>query len=542
MKKRLLSLFLALALTMGLAVPAFATPIPATAEEAFKNVTWEYTLGNGRTASGKGDGPTVNKTFDIAWYGNDLEEGTLPGYFAVRDNTEFTLRFNKSAEDDNSFIQICIAPYVYYGSDQYNGRYMWEESPRVMVLTPNGEFDYNINAVESKVIRAGETVTFKLPTIYAYLHIGSEWNVKTEMPEVIYHLEFRKFYPDTAHEVPGMHGPETAYSYLSQYADFKVDNAAVESYLAGETPSTPSIPSIPTTPTNPTEQPTTPPTNADSFPYSIPGTPDFLRLSVQPIGSYQTDVYDIGGEKEVTVYHFPVGTKLGLTAEGVNKGYTIANVSSGSLGDWDRTEYTITKGSLLEQWFMVSSPDDPEGFIVYIHPINTNTAFQDVKAGTYYENAVKWAVKYGITNGTSATSFTPEKTCSNAEILTMLYRVFDWMIVSEDNPFSDVKPSDYYYEAARWAAEYGIVSGTTFDPDKPCTRAMTVTYIWKAVDSPDVDSTASFTDVPGGADYAKAVAWAVEEGVTNGTSSTTFSPNDTCTRGQIATFLYRALG
>lgn len=332
--------------------------------------------------------------------------------------------------------------------------------------------------------------------------------------------------------------------YYYKWAMFKVDNAAVDSYLAGENPSDPSNPPVPSNPDNPTEQPTTPPTNADSFPYSIPGAPDFLRLSVQPIGSYQTDVYDtdIGGEKAVTVYHFPVGTKLGLTAEGVNKGYTIANVSSGSLGDWDRTEYTITKGSLLEQWFMVSSPDDPEGFIVYIHPINTNTAFQDVKAGAYYENAVKWAVKYGITNGTSATSFTPEKTCSNAEILTMLYRVFDWMIVSEDNPFSDVKPSDYYYEAARWAAEYGIVSGTTFDPDKPCTRAMTMTYIWKAMDSPDVDNPASFTDVPGGADYAKAVAWAVEEGVTNGTSSTTFSPNDTCTRGQIATFLYRALG
>ncbi len=308
-----------------------------------------------------------------------------------------------------------------------------------------------------------------------------------------------------------------------------------------------STPENPDNPSTPPEQPTTPPTNADSYPYSIPGTPDFLRFSVSPIGSYRTTVPEFDAndnlyDKEVTVYEFVVGTKLGLTGEGIQKGYSIANLSSDDFENIDRSEFTLTKGSLTEQWYFVNSANDPEGFIAYIHPVNTNTVFQDVAAGEYYEDAVKWAMKYGITNGTSSTSFTPGRTCSNAEILTMVYRAFEWMPVLGGNPFADVKQSDYYYQAARWAAEYDIVSGATFDPDKPCTRAMAMTYIWKALMSPDAGGSTNFTDVHGGADYAKAVAWAVEAGVTNGTSATTFSPNDTCTRGQIVTFLYRAMG
>ena len=108
------------------------------------------------------------------------------------------------------------------------------------------------------------------------------------------------------------------------------------------------------------------------------------------------------------------------------------------------------------------------------------------------------------------------------------------------NPFSDVKAEDYFYKAALWAREKGLVSGGKFDPDTPCTRASTVTYLWKLAGSPAAQG-GGFSDVPASASYAKAVAWAVEKGITNGTSPTTFSPGDTCTRGQIVTFLHRDL-
>ena len=108
------------------------------------------------------------------------------------------------------------------------------------------------------------------------------------------------------------------------------------------------------------------------------------------------------------------------------------------------------------------------------------------------------------------------------------------------NPFADIQTGDYFYKAALWAAEKGLVSGSTFGANTDCTRAMTVEYMWKAAGSPNAKAS-SFTDVPANADYAQAVAWAVEQGITAGTSATTFSPDSVCTRGQIVTFLYRGL-
>lgn len=530
MKKRLLALFLALVLTVGLTIPAFAAD--SAAEEHLKTIILTHTIDGHSFESFDGIDAAYSWKLSYWDFDSNYERVIVEdynGYCAVRQGTIFTAT-NAAPASQNNFVRV----YLSFYEKNSDGTYWDNQYPHSAYLTRSGEFlndvmrpdDYG-GLVE---LKPGESFQFKLPEFAS---------------DAIYKIELRKWDMDNATTVTDEWGNtyEEAPTY-SKWTMFKVDNAAVDSYLAGGTPSNPSNPSNTSNPTIPPEQPTTQLTNADSFPYSIPGTPDFLRFSVQPIGSYQTDVYDsdIGGDKAVMVYHFPVGAKLGLTAEGINKGYSIANVSSGNLDDLDRTEFTLTKGTRNDQWFMVSSPDDPEGFIAYVHPINTNTTFQDVKAGAYYEDAVKWAVKYGITNGTSNTAFTPERTCSNAEILTMVYRAFEWMPVLENNPFTDVKQSDYYYDAARWAAEYDIVSGATFDPDKPCTRAMAMTYIWKALMSPDAGSSTNFTDVPVGADYAKAVAWAVGMGITNGTSSTTFSPNDTCTRGQIATFLYRALG
>lgn len=172
----------------------------------------------------------------------------------------------------------------------------------------------------------------------------------------------------------------------------------------------------------------------------------------------------------------------------------------------------------------------------------TVSGFTDVASGAYYADAVKWAVERKITSGTTATTFSPNATCSNGQILTFLWRANEQQEPSIANPFSDVKSSDYYYKAALWALEKGLIAGTTLGADAPCTRSMVVTYLWKLAGQPEATKATSFTDVDSNADYAKAVAWAVEQGITSGTSATTFAPDGICTRGQIVTFLFRAMG
>ena len=107
------------------------------------------------------------------------------------------------------------------------------------------------------------------------------------------------------------------------------------------------------------------------------------------------------------------------------------------------------------------------------------------------------------------------------------------------NPFSDVKEADYYFKAAVWANEKGLVSGSAFEGNTPCTRAATMVYLWKLAGSPSAPA-ASFTDVPSDSDYAQGVSWAVQQGITGGIGENMFDPAATCTRGQIVTFLYRA--
>ena len=168
--------------------------------------------------------------------------------------------------------------------------------------------------------------------------------------------------------------------------------------------------------------------------------------------------------------------------------------------------------------------------------------FSDVATSAYYYKPVEWAVGQAVTTGTTATTFSPNNTCTRAQILTFLWRAVGKPTSTIANPFTDVKPTAYYYQAALWAYEMGMVTGTAFAPNTPCTREATVTYLWKYVGAPATAATNTFTDVPANAAYAQAVAWAVSKGVTTGTSATTFSPSSTCTRGQIATFLYRAIG
>ena len=167
--------------------------------------------------------------------------------------------------------------------------------------------------------------------------------------------------------------------------------------------------------------------------------------------------------------------------------------------------------------------------------------FADVSIDYYYYAPVLWAVQEGITNGTSETQFSPDMTCTQGHILTFLWRAAGEPAAAIDNPFTDksVTENMYYYDALLWAYEQGIVENTGLDPDAPCSRSDVALYLWRYADSPDMGAS-GFSDVPESSAYSDAVAWAVENNVTTGTSDTTYSPDATCTRGQIVTFLCRA--
>jgi len=172
--------------------------------------------------------------------------------------------------------------------------------------------------------------------------------------------------------------------------------------------------------------------------------------------------------------------------------------------------------------------------------------FVDVPADAYYYDAVLWAAKEGITGGTSATTFDPNGVCTRAQAVTFLWRAAGSPAPKTTaRPLVDVKAGSYYYDAVLWAVENGITKGTsdtTFSPDVKCTRAQIVTFLWRAQKSPAVASANVFNDVAADAYYADAVNWAVAKGITSGISAAAFSPNADCTRGQIVTFLYRCLG
>lgn len=171
--------------------------------------------------------------------------------------------------------------------------------------------------------------------------------------------------------------------------------------------------------------------------------------------------------------------------------------------------------------------------------------FTDVPSGAYYEDAVVWAVKKDITSGTSATTFNPDGSCTRAQAVTFLWRAAGSPEPkSAAMPFTDVPAGSYFEKAVLWAVENGITKGTsdtTFSPDASCTRAQIVTFLWRAGGSPAVSGNSAFSDVAADAYYAAAVAWAEKNGVTGGIGGGLFGSDNTCTRAQIVTFLHRAM-
>ena len=182
----------------------------------------------------------------------------------------------------------------------------------------------------------------------------------------------------------------------------------------------------------------------------------------------------------------------------------------------------------VEATFKAETPDNP---------------FTDVPEGSYYEDAVIWAVDKGVTGGTSATTFSPDGICTRAQAVTFLWRAAGSPAPkSSAMPFTDVKAGSYYYDAVLWAVEQGITAGTsatTFAPDLNCSRAQIVTFLYRAAGSPAVSGSPAFSDVASDAYYAKAVKWAQANGITSGIGGGLFGSNDNCTRAQIVTFIYR---
>ena len=169
--------------------------------------------------------------------------------------------------------------------------------------------------------------------------------------------------------------------------------------------------------------------------------------------------------------------------------------------------------------------------------------FTDVASGSYCYDAVQWAVANGITKGTDKTHFSPNAGCTRGQVVTFLWRAAGEPVVSGNVGFVDVAPGSYCYEAVKWAVANGITKGTDathFSPNATCTRGQVVTFMYRAEGEPAVSGSNGFVDVAPGSYCYEAVKWAVANGITKGTNTTHFSPNATCTRGQVVTFLYRA--
>ena len=223
-----------------------------------------------------------------------------------------------------------------------------------------------------------------------------------------------------------------------------------------------------------------------------------------------------------------------------DSGYTLGGIT---VTDSEGNELSLTDNGNGAYTFTM--PSGKVEIHVTFTEDGSRNPFQDVPDDAYYFEAVNWAVANNVTNGTSETTFSPNVGCTRAQVVTFLWRAAGQPEPTEGtNPFTDVKEGTYYYKAVLWAVEKGITNGTsetTFDPDETCTRGQIVTFLWRREGKPaPTGANNPFADVKPSAYFGSAVLWAVEKGITNGTSETTFEPNEDCTRAQVVTFLWRA--
>lgn len=245
-----------------------------------------------------------------------------------------------------------------------------------------------------------------------------------------------------------------------------------------------------------------------------------------------------------TVVTAPTCTEAGYTTYTCACGDTYTGDEVAALGhswgEWETTtEPTATEEGLQERSCTVCGETETQTLAALGNP------FTDVSEEDYYYDAVLWAVENEITTGTTTTTFSPDEDCTRAQIVTFLWRTAGKPEpASDEHPFTDLDSSQYYYDAVLWAVEQGITTGTsdtTFSPNDTCTRAQVATFLWRAAGKPNPENpTDPFTDLDEEQYYYTAVLWAVEQGITDGVGGGKFAPDATCTRGQIVTFLHRA--
>lgn len=254
----------------------------------------------------------------------------------------------------------------------------------------------------------------------------------------------------------------------------------------------------------------------------------------------KTDTFKAGKQYTITMYVDAIRSGWDYTAkfaEGIRAsldGFTVKESDVNRLSD--STVMITYTFPVLEEDKAEETPTQDD--------TDKESPFVDVAKGQYYYDAVLWAAEEGITGGTSANTFSPDNNCTRAQVVTFLHR----MIGSPEPaaitmPFVDVQENAFYYKPVKWALGSKITGGTsvsTFSPDNNCTRAQVVTFLWRTAGQPQAtESNNPFTDVKADSYYYDAVLWAVEKGITGGTSATTFSPDANCTRAQVVTFLYR---
>ena len=269
--------------------------------------------------------------------------------------------------------------------------------------------------------------------------------------------------------------------------------------------------------------------------------------------------------KECTVcgYTMTTETTYSVTVGKTENGSVSVSPKSASKGDTVTITVTPDKGYVLETLTVLDKNDkeikitEKNGKYTFTMPASKVTVkatfmddntmlnyFVDVKAGDYFYDAVLWAVQEGITSGTDATHFSPNASCTRAQIVTFLWRAAGSPEPKNMSSFTDVPADSYYAKAVAWAVENGITGGTgdgKFSPDATCTRAQAMTFLYRASGSPAVSGGSAFSDVAANAYYADAVKWAEKNGITGGIGGGLFGSGNDCTRAQIVTFIWRCL-
>ena len=274
------------------------------------------------------------------------------------------------------------------------------------------------------------------------------------------------------------------------------------------------------------------------------GEADYVTVEASAMGAVGTDVSSQNaseGEASVSVMNNNTIPSIQGTAD-TSETAGIASLTAGvsiesSMPTTDSATYISAASLTMSKVPVQSTPNEPDTV--------TKMQFADVKKDDYFYNSVNWAVTNGITTGTTTSTFSPTTECTNAHFITFLWRAAGCPEPKTANCFTDVRQTDYYYKAAVWALENGLISAYSdggFHPDQPISRSNLVVVLWRYAGSPDTESATPFTDVKSNMPYAKAVNWAVANDITTGTSNATFSPNTICNRAQIVTFLYRYFG